>query len=475
MLFNTDDLDIELRSRNTFSLLESMGRISRTYTKPHPSTIPLVESTEYGAFMVRYSDLEKLSEEYDVSIQESINSLIDINQIRPNDLIVSLEEWRSYVDPNILYEFSNKYVLIPEINTPAYRLCEACMESFLETRDYIWLDVFLEADATSAQMAFDKAQRAKKYYNQVVEKMKTVSAGSSEYRQLEQQLRSAEQTMKKQEAIAAIAQSTGLGQQSSPEEVEKRRRLAGSTFNDKYEGDINYAKRQYELAMDRAAKAEARFKKKGLTTSAQYEKQLKQAEYWDQQMKRSQQTLSNTVGDSEQGQKEKEEALAQVKKERTQQKLEERRNARIQQEREAEKTGVHQPQGIGQKIQQGLSQSKSWLAQKWAALKNWWNNAGRTGNNTGWFSNLVGKFKNALGFNNMNVSNNTTQTPAQPAEPAKPAETKAEPAQPANNTAQPAETKTEPAQPANNTAQPVQSGETKSSQPTGAVSSAIPK
>lgn len=397
MLFNTDYLNKEYNSRNTLNLLESMYCIDRVWSRHTPASIPLMESKEYGAYMARYSDLLKLSEEYDASIQECLDAVIYENHLKPNEVIVSLEEWRPYVDPLILHRFSNNYVLIPEINTPAYRLCEVCMESFLETGDYIWLDIFLETDVASAQIAFDKVQRAKKYYNEVLEKMKTLSQSSSEYKQLQQRLDAAAQTIKKQEAIAAMAQSTGLTQQSSPEEIERRRRIAGSAFNDKYEGDLNYAKRQYELAMKRATKAEARFKKKGLTTSAQYENQLKQAEYWDKQLKRNQQTLNNTVGDSEQGQKEKEEALAQVKKDRISQKLEERKKARMQQGQEVEKTGVHQPNTTDQ---QGESQSKSWLAQKWAALKNWWNNAGQADDkgNIGWFSNLVGKFKNAIGL-----------------------------------------------------------------------------
>ena len=145
MLFNTDDLDTEYKSKNTLSLLESMYRIDRIWSKYTPASVPLLENLNYGgAYMVKYSDLLKLSHEYDASIQECIDAVTYTNNLRPTEVIVSLEEWRPYVDKDILYRFTNNYVLVPEINTPAYKLCEMCMESFLETGDYSWLDFYVE-------------------------------------------------------------------------------------------------------------------------------------------------------------------------------------------------------------------------------------------------------------------------------------------------------------------------------------------
>lgn len=143
MIFDVDNLYIDHKSQNTLSLLESMPRIDRRFVEPHPATVPLVENFNYGgAYIARYGDLLKLANEYEVSIQESINMVLKENQLKPNYLIVSVEEWRPYVDPKVFYRFSNDYVIQPEINTPAYRLCEYCMGAFLESGDPTWLDVY---------------------------------------------------------------------------------------------------------------------------------------------------------------------------------------------------------------------------------------------------------------------------------------------------------------------------------------------
>ena len=126
------------------SLLDSLPLIESEYITPNSTTIPLLESREFNnRYIVRYSGLENLAEEYNITIDESINLIAKSNNISKKNIIVAIEESRPYYDTDILYRFFNEYVLIPEINTPAYLFCEVCMEAFLETKDESWLDFYI--------------------------------------------------------------------------------------------------------------------------------------------------------------------------------------------------------------------------------------------------------------------------------------------------------------------------------------------
>lgn len=131
-------------NNDIMSLLDSLPLIESEYTISNPSSIPLLESKEFANnYIAYYSDLETLAEEYDITIDESIELLTKVHPISKNNIIVAIEESRLYYDTDILYRFFNEYVLIPEYNTPAYNLCDYCMTNFLESHDPFWIDLYI--------------------------------------------------------------------------------------------------------------------------------------------------------------------------------------------------------------------------------------------------------------------------------------------------------------------------------------------
>jgi len=374
MLYNTDLLDLETRTRDTFSLLEAMGRINRTYTKPHPTTTPLIESAEYGAFVVRYSDLVKLSEEYDISIQDSLDSLMYTHQLRPNELIVSLEEWRPYVNQNILYEFTNKYVLIPEIDTPAYRLCEACMESFLETGDYSWLDFYLECPNFLLEAGFDVSKAGATNARQ---RKRLARAAQSEINGKLEDLQATAKALAAEKAkYEAIANNMKLS--------DSERQAAMNAVALKTKDLENYNKAIENIQAKKQSRS-GNFVKERITDPTTGKEVVVD--------KRD--AKGNKIVNSD------EQILASMTPEQKKLYLREKHKS------------------IQDRVMDKVNNGPSWLSQKWTALKNWWNRAGQ--NDTGWFSNLVGKFKNFMGFNNQNNAN-TNQVDKQAAQAAQKAE-----------------------------------------------------
>lgn len=336
MIFNTDDLYIENKSRNTLSLLESMGRIDRVFSKPLPSTIPLLENSNYGgAFVARYKDLLNLANEYEISIQESVDLVLKEHQLQPHQMIVSVEEWRPYVDPKIFYRFSNDYVISPEINTPAYRLCETCMEAFLESEDPIWLDIYFECPKNILIEGKNaRAMKAKLGLN-----------------------------------------GGGFNLGKNPKELEKRL------------SELQTKRAQYEkIAND--PKADESTKKGATQFIIQTDRTIDQlnAELQpvrDLQKQRALNRPSQQQSDAE--------ILANMTPEQKAAHLRTTLRAKHGADLDAKNAPTIQT------AQNTSDNSPSWLSQKWTALKNWWNNAGQNPN-SGWFSRLVGKFKSAIGI-----------------------------------------------------------------------------
>lgn len=145
MIYNTHKINEDTIMQNTFSLLDSLPLIESEYIAPNPTTIPLLESRKFNnKYITRYSDLENLAEEYDITIDDTIDLLTQVHPTLAKDqIIIAIEESRPYYDTDVLYRFFNEYVLIPEYNTPAYNLCDYCMTNFLESHDPFWIELYV--------------------------------------------------------------------------------------------------------------------------------------------------------------------------------------------------------------------------------------------------------------------------------------------------------------------------------------------
>lgn len=166
MVYTRDSIDSFLLTRNQLSLLECMPYIEREYVDPTPTSIPLMELSDCpGVHFIRYTDLEKLAEVEEISLQEAAIAVQDANLLAKDQFVVAMEEWRPLLDPSLIEEFPN-VLLIKEVNTPTYRFCETCMNAFMYTRDGRWVDLFLETPGPL--MEYTEAQLDK--YMQAVQK-----------------------------------------------------------------------------------------------------------------------------------------------------------------------------------------------------------------------------------------------------------------------------------------------------------------
>lgn len=340
---------------DTFSLLESLPLIESEYTISNPSAIPLLESKDYQKYIVKYNDLESLSEEYDITINDSINLLAHTNLISKDNIIVAIEESRPYYDSDILYRFFNEYVLIPEYNTPAYNLCDYCMTNFLESHDPFWIELYVtypEITLSIQEAVVGKENKPGYLENMLSEIKKRIE-------DTKQSINNPLLIDKEKKHLTGVM--TALDKQAM--EIEEKIK----------ERDGLQAARRKEKT-DMAAKVDATSKRELGGTSGNAEMEAKK-------------TMSTDA-----------------------RKMMDEKNKEIQQLKSQSGTT---PQSNAQ-APDISNQSQSWLSKKWSAFKNWWGNAGTPNGDNGsggggWFSNLVGKIKQGLGINTQQ------QTQAQPA------------------------------------------------------------
>lgn len=288
MIYDTNVLNLRHRTESIMSLIESFERIDRNFIRPSFEAVPLRETMDYGhSYFLRYKDIVNLCEEYDCSTQKCIDEVTRVHRLRPMDVIVSLEEWRIYDNPQVLYEFSNEYVVVPEYDTPTYRLCEACMELYLETGNPSYVDFYIQCPSSIL------------YENYFSE-----GAG------------------------AADAVYSGVMADDDSQEVK------------------NAISKDEQKRAEQRARAAKRLEAKRADAS-------------------------------------RAEKLALLKR------------YRKHVERNAQSAAAPTSTATANNGEEG----QSWLSKKWAAFKNWWNNAGtQPEGQGGWFSNLIGSIKRGLGI-----------------------------------------------------------------------------
>lgn len=182
MVYNVNALIEDSKARDTIALVESLPTIERGYVDPSPSTIPLLELTGYeDVYFARYSDLKRLAEANQSTIQEAAIEVREANLLPDSRFVVAMEEWRPLLNPSIVNQFPNVLLIKEGESSPVYQACEACMEMFMETKDMLYVDLFLEADDDSMTQYYLKAERLQSQIASATEQIKKMRQNDPNY------------------------------------------------------------------------------------------------------------------------------------------------------------------------------------------------------------------------------------------------------------------------------------------------------
>lgn len=113
-----------------------------------PITVPVVENSNLGAAVVRFSDIESITESYGCDYLDAMVAVAEQNGIDPEYLAVAVDEARIIEEPELINELANIVINPQSENSLAYQFCEAMVDSYAETGD----EAYLEAISTDQYM-----------------------------------------------------------------------------------------------------------------------------------------------------------------------------------------------------------------------------------------------------------------------------------------------------------------------------------
>ena len=124
-------------SLSGLKILDEAIYISEEESKVHPVTIPVREMSRLGegVAMVRFEDVDLLSEEYGISYAEAMSIIAEANDVELDKLVVAVSEDTIVEDPDIVYGLNNIVVSEMSSNDPIGILVESIVEDAYEKDD----------------------------------------------------------------------------------------------------------------------------------------------------------------------------------------------------------------------------------------------------------------------------------------------------------------------------------------------------
>ena len=138
--------------------------------------IPVVENSRLGAAVVSINDLNSIVEDYGCDYEDAFCAIAEQNELDPEDLAVSVEDWKLIETPELGYMVPNIVVKPISEDSDEYALVEGCFEAFLESGDddYFYpIFGILEGDAEGAASVADDAAKKPGVFSRLKGKVQT--------------------------------------------------------------------------------------------------------------------------------------------------------------------------------------------------------------------------------------------------------------------------------------------------------------
>ena len=140
MLFTEE----ELYSINPLDILDECMYLGYDESLIDPRTVPVTENTRLGYNIVRFDDVDTISESYGIDYIDAMYSIAENNNIDPNDLAVSVPEEDIIAYPELVNELANIVIEPLSENSLAYGYVTACLEAYNNTGNEDFLRAIVE-------------------------------------------------------------------------------------------------------------------------------------------------------------------------------------------------------------------------------------------------------------------------------------------------------------------------------------------
>ena len=153
----------ELNMYNVDSILDEAVLLDESESITKLPAVPVVENSRLGCGVVSFKDLESITEDYGCDYEDAFCAIAEQNELDPEDLAVSVEDWKLIETPELGYMVPNIVVKPISEDSDEYALVEGCFEAFLESGDddYFYpIFGILEGDGEgAATVAADAAEK----------------------------------------------------------------------------------------------------------------------------------------------------------------------------------------------------------------------------------------------------------------------------------------------------------------------------
>ena len=134
MLFKQEDLYTPVYDpiQEAADILNESVYLTEEESILNVNTVPVIENTRLGVFVVNFSDIESFSEDHGIGYIDSMQAIAEANNISMDELAVSVPEWKIIADPDIVNEMSNIVIAPPSYNDSVSLLIDAGIDMALE-------------------------------------------------------------------------------------------------------------------------------------------------------------------------------------------------------------------------------------------------------------------------------------------------------------------------------------------------------
>ena len=136
MLLSESDVNIY----NADSILNEVVLLDESESITKLPAIPVVENSRLGGEVVNLSDLDNIVEDYDCSYEDAFYNIAEQNELDPNTLAVSVEDWKLIETPELVDLVPNIVVKPISENNIVYQAVDYCINEYCNTGDEGYLD-----------------------------------------------------------------------------------------------------------------------------------------------------------------------------------------------------------------------------------------------------------------------------------------------------------------------------------------------
>jgi len=131
------------RNNNILGVLDEAVYLNQE-TVLNADSIPIAESDELGGYLIRFTDLETISENYGMDYIDAAIAVCEANQINPANALIVVDEAELIVNPYLINELDHVIINPQPENSLAYQFCESCVGAWANTGDEDYLYFMLD-------------------------------------------------------------------------------------------------------------------------------------------------------------------------------------------------------------------------------------------------------------------------------------------------------------------------------------------